>query len=144
MTNIFPRLPNKIPLTYRKWIERSGFLPSYTSKEKIIFNEDFGHKMILCRTCSGSGKIHLEEDRDPYEGHKLSPLYTCTSCGGSQYVHWDRYKSEFKAAVGTYKKTVENYQNDRRIALQIAKKLTEQQKTYLKKRGVDFIDYGKI
>jgi hypothetical protein len=57
-----------------------------------------------CFNCDGRGKVRDPKDRDPYEGYKLAPWYTCNTCNGSG----ESSRSVYKAM---YKKTIDNWRD---------------------------------
>jgi hypothetical protein len=58
---------------------------------------------LPCSHCYGSGKVHRDEDRDPIEGWKLAPLYTCDPCGGSGKTTIWAVKALYQGAIDAWR-----------------------------------------
>ena len=74
--------------------------------------DDFYKKNILgcnkdvewpCFLCDGYKKIHHWEDRDPYEGYKMAPLYTCHQCNGTGQTTKQQWKDQYKSEIDQWK-----------------------------------------
>lgn len=57
------------------------------------------HLTVTCNKCYGMGKRFLEEDRDQYEGHKLSTKKRCPDCNGDGFTRKDVNKMSIKVTA---------------------------------------------